>query len=521
MSWIDKAQRYANPGSLTRGKTYARNGKILELSCDEGRVSSVALGSRGERYQVRLSESFFDCSCPYGQSGEFCKHIVATAYLADEEIRPKEDKDKRNARSPLWSTAVQLQERVEELANDRGRGFDWDKAGRYGDAVYAAAALIEDAGNVSPSERLGIVQRLLTLACRVIMRSDDSSGFIGDSILRAAGLHRSIAQDCAEHATMTAQEQLKLAKFIYWFNLENNANFWWMHLYDYTAALGREGTAAFIRMAVSYFSGEDSSYKSRDFKEDLAICKKDKQAIVKVFGGALNSYGDFRKVVDALERARLRADAAKYARRGFEETFRGGLHFPETDFDYLTEYLVQIAGEDLHKTLAIRQSAYERFVTAKRFKTLRKVARICRTWPALQPEAEALLETQSSEYAALLYEDERFEELWRLFLGAEKKATRFVSRQQILKARTVTHPEETIPYYEQAVRESAKETSQKGYREQCRWLKLLRRAWLLAMDKGAVKDTDGFETFVAEMLEFNKRRPTCLDEYYTQGIVAP
>jgi uncharacterized Zn finger protein len=52
--WIDALERLVDPGRLTRGRSYARSGQVLNLDIKPGRVDSRVQGSRPSPYKVQI-----------------------------------------------------------------------------------------------------------------------------------------------------------------------------------------------------------------------------------------------------------------------------------------------------------------------------------------------------------------------------------------------------------------------------------------------------------------------------------
>jgi uncharacterized Zn finger protein len=52
--WLDALERLVDPGRLTRGRSYARSGQVLNLDIQPGRVASRVQGSRPKPYQVQI-----------------------------------------------------------------------------------------------------------------------------------------------------------------------------------------------------------------------------------------------------------------------------------------------------------------------------------------------------------------------------------------------------------------------------------------------------------------------------------
>jgi uncharacterized Zn finger protein len=52
--WIAALERLVDPGRLTRGRSYARSGQVLNLNVESGRVDSRVQGSRPSPYKIRI-----------------------------------------------------------------------------------------------------------------------------------------------------------------------------------------------------------------------------------------------------------------------------------------------------------------------------------------------------------------------------------------------------------------------------------------------------------------------------------
>src|SRR5262249_9435744 len=84
MIWFAEAELRGEAGTpwYARGLDYVD--AVADLRWSPGAVTAVVRGS--DEYQVRLSDSrgrlSGDCSCPWGQKGNFCKHCVAVGLAA-------------------------------------------------------------------------------------------------------------------------------------------------------------------------------------------------------------------------------------------------------------------------------------------------------------------------------------------------------------------------------------------------------------------------------------------------------
>ena len=73
-------QRFADERSFDRGEAYFRSGAVERLISRKDRISARVVGT--DVYAVKLWPEGrglgWTCTCPIGQDGEFCKHVVAT-----------------------------------------------------------------------------------------------------------------------------------------------------------------------------------------------------------------------------------------------------------------------------------------------------------------------------------------------------------------------------------------------------------------------------------------------------------
>ncbi len=80
-------KKYFNSTILSRGRQYYNAGKVKRLSYRGHRWFAVVKGSRNYNVTVELdtlgSIESMDCSCPYADSGQACKHMAALLYAAE------------------------------------------------------------------------------------------------------------------------------------------------------------------------------------------------------------------------------------------------------------------------------------------------------------------------------------------------------------------------------------------------------------------------------------------------------
>ncbi len=101
---------YRKAGAKTyyRGVAYARQGRVQILAVNDRSAHFVVQGSRAMPYKVYLEdldgELLYDCTCPVGKSGAFCKHCVAAA-VALRRTLPKGEQQ-RQPKKPKWKRTL-------------------------------------------------------------------------------------------------------------------------------------------------------------------------------------------------------------------------------------------------------------------------------------------------------------------------------------------------------------------------------------------------------------------------------
>ena len=85
---IDSLLAWADNRTYSRGKSYYRDGAVEDLSLSGRAVSAKVLGTRSYRVSVIVNgdESDYECSCPVGMRGDFCKHVVAVLFACSDEL---------------------------------------------------------------------------------------------------------------------------------------------------------------------------------------------------------------------------------------------------------------------------------------------------------------------------------------------------------------------------------------------------------------------------------------------------
>ncbi len=147
----DFLRNLAGERSLERGKNYFRQGKVRSLAQYGDEISAEVWGQY--QYTVRLwlhkGQLDYQCSCPVGRDGAFCKHAVATAF-AWIDGQPKVGevrKDTGGRNTPMERLKAYLQGRshddlVEIILQQAMADASWR------DRLCMKSAAVEDAPDI-------------------------------------------------------------------------------------------------------------------------------------------------------------------------------------------------------------------------------------------------------------------------------------------------------------------------------------------------------------------------------------
>lgn len=348
LTFADLAE-LTDPGTLGRGRAYARQGRVEVLERRRGELRAEVVGS--ETYHVRINEESWWCDCPVGAGGALCKHCVAVVVIAEEDDEvhtagPEAASDPaeawlaglgaddlrdllHNAVSEISGVAelvgrayiagtddlTALRSEVEDVLKPRRRFYEYGQANRYAAEAEPLVRLLADRAERPSAELLEIVERALALTVRTILRSDDSSGAQGDQIHRLLDLHAEVAAGIA--GSLAAKQRRRLAQWLHRFVFSDQQDFFEVDVDRYADALGDDGVAEYRRLVdASARTAGEHDFSVRYARGSLAILGRDPERIVAVIGEGLGNQHLVLRVVEALGEAGLPDLAVRHAERG-------------------------------------------------------------------------------------------------------------------------------------------------------------------------------------------------------------
>jgi uncharacterized Zn finger protein len=557
----DLLREMARDATYARGYAYAQEGRVQEVSVQDGVLSARVEGR--EPYRVRLFRQGdrleFDCTCPVGNELRFCKHCVAaglawlmaqgTALGAEAAgAAPREDSlarigaflnglDAPALRELLLAEARvdgDLRERLllREAAQDAdpaaaGRlraaidratatdGFvDYDDtyafAGRVADVVDGLAALAD----VNPAAVVELAEHAIRRVEEALNDVDDSGGAVGDVLGGLLELH---FQVCME----ARPDPVDLAGRLFEAELESSYDSFSGAAERYAEVLGDPGLAEYRRLAQPLWDGlpplgpgERDPDGRRDrfaitqMMEAIARADGDLAEQVAVLSRNLSSAYAFLQIAELYREAGDHEAAMEWARRGLDA-------FPGNPDHRLELFLAdEHHRRDEHaQAVELVWAGFARGPSLERYQLLHEHAGRARTWPAwreralsaLREEAEGLRERQRvfggdrmNAHSALV----------RVFLweedveGAWREAAEGGCSDELwlrlAQAREAAHPADALQVYLRQVDAILVSTGERAYAEAVR---LLPRVREIMQRVG-----EDFGRYVAGLREAHKRR---------------
>ena len=422
----------ADSRSFERGLLYAASGRVGKPTVTESSVKAKVRGSSS--YQVKLwlddGQPAFDCSCPVGLDGKFCKHAVAVALVVTDAVadpgqradavidiraylagldhdalvdllveRAAED-DVFDAR--LRMSAARATKGAPPIAVFRHALDEAFVVRDYVDYrhMYDYASTIDSA--LDSLQKLlddGHAEAVITLAEHAIDRAEDALGYVDDSDGYMSGIAERLQQLHRDACAAAKPEPVALARMLF----ERERHSGDLDVFDNAAAtyaeiLGADGIAEYRRLATAEWDAlpplgpgqEERSYSSRRFRithimETLAELTGEVDAVADVLARDQSSAYQFVRIAELYAKAGRYDDALAWAEKGL--ALHGGSD----------SRLVEAAAEEYHRAgrgadaVRIAWDAYDAAPALGTYRQLAEQATRAGLWPDWHDKAITLL----------------------------------------------------------------------------------------------------------------------------------
>ena len=426
-------RRVAGERSFGRGLGYLDAVGDLETGVDQ--VTATVYGTDAYEVVLDLDDGGVtgECSCPHGQEGFFCKHLVAVGLtvlgqagdvpaqrvaaaakarsleswleglsrddlltLVREQVR--EDRGLRR-RLELRAAAAgpdlsDVRARVRELLDVRGfsryGAIEYADARAYSSQVDEVLPVIDgliDGGQAA--EAADIAGQALSAVLEALEQADDSDGYIGGSAQALADAH---ARACAAAPV----DPVGLAAWLAGFALGDGQMLGDFDAGAYHDALGESGKAEYRRLITQAWRANPSGWHEKYLMQGLLRTDGDVDALVAMYAAELLPSGyTHLMIAQELDQAGRAGEALEWAERGLREA-AGSVD------TRLVDYLAaryEDAGA-FGEALAARQSAFDTGRTLANYRALRDAARKAGQWEAVRERALGLLQSDATASTA-------------------------------------------------------------------------------------------------------------------------
>ncbi len=439
-------QELAGAITFQRGEEYFANEAVSRVRVVEEKVSARVEGS--DTYHVELwdddGDLDYDCSCPQGDEGNFCKHCVALglAWLAGEKIEGKSagasGKKKVTKKRDPWRDirtylSSQRPESLVDLLLDVAQRDDRlyqslllkaDRIGGAGNAIEAFRRAIDSATHVhgfvdwraapsfasnlnqvaeSMAELLkpGTAAMLVDLAEYAIERVghaleeiDDSGGAVGETLQRLGELHFKACK-------LARPDPKKLAERLFRCEISSPFDSFYDSARIYQGVLGDAGLQRFRELAeaewrkikpIANQPGDRNSFDSRRWRithimETLAELSGDIEQLVAIKQRDLSSSYHYLAIAEVYDQAGQKDRALEWAERGLKA-------FPTQLDDRLRDFLVAayLKRKRNDEALNLTWLRFEERPGLEHYKKLRGTAEHLGLWADQRERALTLVE---------------------------------------------------------------------------------------------------------------------------------
>jgi uncharacterized Zn finger protein len=433
----DVLRRLAGTRSFERGAEYFVDGQVTSLFEHAGKLTATVQGTQD--YQVEMSirgnALDYNCTCPVGADGEFCKHCVAAglAWLANGPGKPSAAKrgvtetpgvtlddarawlgkqDKPKLVEMLLHQALNDTHLREQLllqaAKTAGHGLTvatirnaLDRATRTGgfvdyrnaydfslgidEVVDSIAGLLKQG---YAAEVIGLTEYALDKVEQATLNMDDSNGYMGGILQRLQQWH-------LEACRKAKPDSVSLAGRLFEWELRTQFDTFHGAANVYARVLGKHGLAAYRRRAEAVWASVPEimpgqkdpaafgkNYRIKNIMEALARLSGDVELLVAVKARDLSHAYAFLQIAEIYREAGRPDQALDWAEKGIKA-------FPQRTDSRLREFLA----DEYHRrrrhdeAMELVWKIFAEGESLEHYRTLKQHADRVRQWPAWRAKA--------------------------------------------------------------------------------------------------------------------------------------
>lgn len=443
----DLLRDYAGDAAFMRGVDYYTSETVGPIEENADAISARVKGTETYVSRIFLSGGVidYDCTCPVGDRGDCCKHVVALGltWLADESEadrkgerkskgKPKSGTRKKTVDLRAWLAGLESSKLVDLLydaaMNDdvlhaqlmnralaaqatpdvstlkkmiresfSAYGFvDYRRMRDFIQRAMTVPDLLDDLRKLHPAEAAELALYALQRGIKAFAHVDDSDGSLGDVLRDVAEIHLDACRD-------GKPEGVDLARELFRFQLQDEWEF--LAFEDYAPLLGKDGLAEYRRLAEAEWKKvpacgpkDEATFSSRSeyfaitrIMETLEKHSGDVDALIAVKARDLSSQYAFVQIAELLQAVKREDEALNWAERGVRE-------FEDPCDERLLEFVLaayrRSKRHDEATVLAFRSFAARPMLES--YRRLQDTAKRSKDWPARRKAAWHLLDEKLS-----------------------------------------------------------------------------------------------------------------------------
>ena len=370
------------------------------------------------------------------------------------------------------------------------RHLDYREANEWAlDAGVVVDAIEAEAESNPSRELLKLIELSVGRVVKVILKSDDSSGMMGDVARQLLAVHEQVA-------LTGAAEPKALARWMTKFGFDDQ-DFFTIDPVVYASALGDKGMAVYRKSVADRSADARVSFAVKNAIERLAVLDGDVDAIVALLGQDLSSPYQYTRVAEAMLELGRDDDALRWAERGIEATS-----------GWQVKHLYDIAAGvheakgDPAAVLAVRLDHHQNMPSTSTYGVLRDAADAVGSWDYYVLDArEVLGRRDRGSLVDVLLADGEVEEAWSVAADDldELGNDRLV---RLAGAYEAVDPAASVEVYVRVVESILETADRRAYRAAVKQLKNASRA------AGAAGLAAEHQTYLVGLREQHRRRPT-------------
>lgn len=527
-----KLKRLAGPAVFARGEAYFNSAAVSRMKMADDVLSARVTGSYP--YAVKLWEEDggieYECSCPHGEDGNFCKHCVAVglAWLAEDKPSGSTKSAKLKKSNPwkeitdfvsLQDTATLAEWLLEtakrddvlyenlllkarraagpastikafraaiDRAAETGGYVDWHEMPTY------AASLENIADSLAELLQQGQAAALVDLAEYAITRVelaceyvDDSNGEMTVMLERLGELHHK--------ACLAARpDPVALAERLFKYEMADGFDAFHDSLRRYAKVLGKEGTARYKQLAEEEWRKVEprtqetgrGDYDGRRWRitrimENIAEQSGDVEALVAVKSRDLTSAWNYLGIAEIYRSHRRHDQALEWAERGVKA-------FPNKADDRLRDFLAEeyLRRKLYDEAMRLIWAQFAERPCLENYQKLHRFAGKAGQWPAYQQQALEHLDRLIAGQAGKRHYFSNAAVLVEIHLWEKNPAAAWEAASRgdipdslwlkLAAAREVDHPGDAVPVYRRLIETAVAQTNNTAYEEAIKLLKRLK-----------------------------------------------